>query len=198
MIKYESAYTMKISMLFAAFMLIAGCGAAEDQGAGDRHSGQQTAAFSVSYPVADSTLSGIPVYPKFDNIAPLLAQNNDTTYVVNFWATWCKPCVQELPYFIEMSEKYARQPVRILLVSLDFPAQLQSRLVPFVEERNIKPLVAVLLDGKYNDWIDRVSPEWTGAIPATLIYKGTNRHFVGEAVHSLEELEQALNTIYQP
>jgi thiol-disulfide isomerase/thioredoxin len=191
---------MKTGLMLAILLLTGGCGASEQQQTSSTTpSDQQEEAVAYEdYPEADSLLAGIPVYPKFDDIAPLLALNNDTTYVVNFWATWCKPCVKELPYFIELSRKYANQPVRILLISLDFPAQLQSRLVPFVEERAIKPLVAVLLDGKYNDWIDRVSPQWSGAIPATLFYRGDDRHFVGEAVHSLEELEQELNTIYQP
>lgn len=189
---------MKTPLLFSILLLIGSCGISGGKPAESDSQGQPDTSYSVNYPAADSLLSGIPVYSKFDDIAPLLAQDNDTTYVVNFWATWCKPCVAELPYFTELSEKYAAQPVRILLISLDFPAQLQSRLVPFVEERALKSLVAVLLDGKYNDWIDRVSPEWSGAIPATLIYKGARRHFMGEAVHSLQELEQGLNTIYQP
>lgn len=190
---------MKTGLILTIMLLTSSCGASADQGtAGSASDEREVAAIYEGYPKADSLLAGIPVYPKFDDIAPLLALNNDTTYIVNFWATWCKPCVKELPYFVELGKKYASQPVRILLISLDFPAQLQSRLVPFVEEREIKPLVAVLLDGKYNDWIDRVSPEWSGAIPATLFYRGKGRHFVGEAVHSLEELEQELNTIYQP
>lgn len=190
---------MKTGLILAILLLTGGCGPSGEQETSSKTSGKQKGAAAYDdYPEADSLLSGIPVYPKFDDIAPLLALNNDTTYIVNFWATWCKPCVKELPYFIELNRKYANQPVRILLISLDFPAQLQSRLVPFVEERGMKPLVVVLLDGKYNDWIDRVSPEWSGAIPATLFYRGDDRHFVGEAVHSLEELEQELNTIYQP
>lgn len=189
---------MKTALIFAMLLLTGGCGTPEGQSKKETVRNEPGATAVTSFPEADSLLSGIPVYPEFDDIAPLLAQRNDTTYVINFWATWCQPCVKELPYFIELSKKYANQPVRLWLISLDFPAQLQSRLVPFVEERDIKPLVAVLLDGKYNDWIDRVSPEWSGALPATLIYNGTDRHFVGEAVHSLEELESALNTIYQP
>lgn len=189
---------MKTSLIFAILLMTGSCDTPGDKTDKSSPEEQQKETTSADYPEADSLLSGIPVYPKFDDIAPLLAQHSDTTYIINFWATWCKPCVEELPYFIELSKKYANQPVRILLISLDFPAQLQSRLVPFVEEREIKPLVAVLLDGKYNDWIDRVSPEWSGAIPATLIYKGSGRHFVGEAVHSLEELEKEVNLIYQP
>ncbi len=140
----------------------------------------------------------MPIYESFSQLAPIFQYENDTTYVINFWATWCKPCVEELPYFIEQSKALQGEPVRFILVSLDFPNQVSSRLLPFVEERSIQPLVAVLLDGKYNDWIDQVSPEWGGAIPATLIYKGGQRHFLGQAVHSREELQEAIGTVYRP
>ncbi|NRA49660.1 MAG: redoxin domain-containing protein [Phaeodactylibacter sp.] len=190
---------MKTSLLFAALLWISSCGNSSGPSVGENHPKDlPEESITSTYPSPDSTLAGIPIYSKFEDFAPLLSLNNDTTYVVNFWATWCKPCVKELPYFIELSKKYATEPVRILLISLDFPGQLQSKLVPFVEKQQIEPLVAVLLDGKYNDWIDRVSEEWSGAIPATVVYKGENRHFHGEAVHSIEELEQVMYTIYQP
>lgn len=128
----------------------------------------------------------------------MFEQDNDTTYVINFWATWCKPCVEEMPYFIELQENSQGEALRVVLISLDFPKQIEQRLVPFVEKRGIKPMVAVLLDGRYNDWIDRVSPDWSGAIPATLVYRRDNRHFLGQAVKSLAELKTEVNIIHQP
>ena len=54
-------------------------------------------------------------YEKFDDIAPLFNKNNDTTYVINFWATWCKPCVEELPYFEDLYAAYSDKKVKIIL-----------------------------------------------------------------------------------
>lgn len=176
-------------ILFLPWLLLA-CGA------GTEHSA--SAPPESTWPIADSTLAGIPIYTDFDEIAPIFEQDNDTTYVINFWATWCKPCVEELPYFIELNESSQSEALRVVLVSLDFPKQIEQRLVPFVEKRGIKPMVAVLLDGRYNDWIDRVSPDWSGAIPATLVYRGSKRHFVGQAVKSLAELKTEVNIIHQP
>jgi len=150
---------------------------------------------STKWPAADSTLAGIPIYASFDEIAPLFEQDSDTTYVINFWATWCKPCVKELPYFEELNARLQGQKAKVVLVSLDFPKKVKSSLIPFVEKHQLQSEVFVLLDGKYNDWIDRVDPQWTGAIPATLIYKGKHRRFIGEAVEDTSELQAAVEEI---
>lgn len=135
----------------------------------------------------------IPVYKSYEDFAPLLHQENDTTYVINFWATWCKPCVKELPHFEQLTEKYKDSKVKVVLVSLDFPKQLESKLVPFVKKHELKSTVVALLDGKYNDWIDKVSEEWSGAIPATLFYRAGQQYFLGHSVESTQELENVLN-----
>src|SRR5690606_6809447 len=48
-------------------------------------------------------------------------KKNDSIYVINFWATWCKPCIKELPAFEKIASEYADKKVKVLLVSLDFP-----------------------------------------------------------------------------
>ena len=124
------------------------------------------------WPKASRYLEGIPLYEKFENLAPIFQFDNDTTYVINFWATWCGPCVEELPYFEAFHQKYKDEKIRVILVSLDFPRKLESQLLPFLEKHHFNSTVAVLLDGKYSDWIDKISPDWSGAIPVSLIYQG--------------------------
>ena len=149
----------------------------------------------ASWPVPNRYLGSIPVYETFDEIEPLFRQSNDTTYIVNFWATWCKPCIEELPYLEKMNQAETEQPVKVVLLSLDFPKHLESKLLPFVENRQLSSQVEVLLDGDYNSWIDKVSPEWSGAIPATFIYKKDNHLFIGEPFESYDDLFQSVNTI---
>jgi thiol-disulfide isomerase/thioredoxin len=136
-----------------------------------------------------------PVYESFDDLAPVFEFQNDTTYVINFWATWCKPCVEELPYLEQIHEVYAGQAVKVILVSLDFPSQVESKLIPFMEEWKLQSDVVVLTDGKYNDWIGRVSEEWDGAIPVTLIYRNSDRRFISGAVHSFTELKSVIDAL---
>ena len=104
----------------------------------------------------------------YDQLKPLLHSKSDTTYVVNFWATWCAPCVQELPFFLEMDSMYRNQPFKLLLVSLDFKKDYIRKLEPFVRERKIEDHVVVLEDNRANFWIADIDPEWSGAIPAKI------------------------------
>lgn len=141
-----------------------------------------------SWPQPDTSINGIPIYEKFDSLEPIFNFENDTTYVINFWATWCKPCIKELPYFEEIDSTYRDQKLKVVLVSLDFPKQIESQLVPFVEKEQLQSKVVVLLDGKYNDWIDKVSKEWSGAIPATYIYQGDKEKLIGNSFENTSEI----------
>ncbi|WP_422080840.1 redoxin domain-containing protein [Ulvibacterium sp.] len=143
-----------------------------------------------NWPSPDFQADGIFIYEKFNNLEPLFRFDNDTTYVINFWATWCKPCIKELPYFEELNSGYTHKKVKVVLISLDFPKQVESNLVPFVQKKQLKSKVVALLDGNYNEWIDKVSPDWSGAIPATYIYKGEQNHLAGEPFENFEELEK--------
>lgn len=109
---------------------------------------------------------------KWDYIENLMNQKSDTLYVINFWATWCAPCVKELPYFDRLAAENKSAKLKVILVSLDFKKQMDSRIKPFVKDKNIQSKVVVLDEPNYNSWIDKVNPEWSGAIPATLIVGG--------------------------
>jgi thiol-disulfide isomerase/thioredoxin len=119
-------------------------------------------------------------------------RSNDTIYVYNFWATWCKPCVQELPYFDSLNDYNGETPIKLTLVSLDFKSQIESRLLPFIAAQQIRNEVVVLTDGNVNSWIDKVDSSWSGAIPATLIFKGQKKLFYEKTYHSYEEVLQSI------
>jgi len=122
--------------------------------------------------------------------------SHDTTYVINFWATWCGPCVKELPYFEELNALYDGQPFKQILVSLDDPKKLESKVMPFLVKNNIQSKVVLLADGKANSWIDKVDPNWSGAIPITLILKGDKRKFYEQEFHSTFELEEQMLLLF--
>ena len=95
--------------------------------------------------------------------------NSDTTYVVNFWATWCKPCVAELPEFEKLNLDYSSKKVKVLLVSMDFKEELEKRVKPFVEKTKYTCEIILLDEVNGNDFINKIYESWSGAIPATLI-----------------------------
>jgi thiol-disulfide isomerase/thioredoxin len=107
---------------------------------------------------------------RIDPLLNRMEKGGDTTYVINFWATWCAPCVKELHYFTEMDSAKADKKVKVILVSLDFKKDISTKLIPFVEKRKIKTDVIFLDETNDNEWIPKVDKEWQGNIPATLIW----------------------------
>lgn len=115
---------------------------------------------------------------KIDTLNARMKSGNDTIYVVNFWATWCAPCVAELPYFEQIDSAYGGKPVKVILVSTDFKKDIESRLIPFIERKKLHSEV-VFLDELYdNEWIPKVDSLWQGNIPATKIYNSETKKSV--------------------
>ncbi|MHC2990707.1 redoxin [Pontibacter sp. HJ8] len=135
---------------------------------------------------------------KLAGLQALRQSPHDTLYVVNFWATWCKPCIKELPYFEAANQQYKDQPVRVILVSMDAVQDLDKRVLPFVKKRNLKSQLLLLDEPDGNTWIDQIEPKWSGAIPATLLFNNKRKHYeFVERELSQEEL-QKLITKYKP
>ena len=130
----------------------------------------------------------------FETFQPLLHQKNDTVYVVNFWASWCVPCLKELPDFEKLNADYSHQNFKMILVSLDFKSALNSSLIPFIEKNKLKSEVVLLHAPDANAWIDKVDSDWSGAIPATLIYKNDFRLF-REGGYAYDELNQIVHPL---
>jgi thiol-disulfide isomerase/thioredoxin len=131
------------------------------------------------------------------NWVSAMSQNNsDTTYIINFWATWCKPCVEELPHFEKLNATYQNQKVKVILVSCDFKKQIDSRVIPFIQSKNLQSKVVFMNETDPNDWIERVDSRFSGAIPATLIINGAkNFRFFKEGETTYEELETVIKSI---
>ena len=144
----------------------------------------------------ENTLSiEFPIY-NYDGLEPFLNKKDDKTYIVNFWATWCKPCVEELPDFEKTYAERKSNNVKMILVSLDMPSMWEKRLVPFVKKNDLKGEVVILDDPKMNKWIPEIDADWEGGIPATLIYNKDKRTFYPHGFTYKElntELDKFLN-----
>ena len=86
----------------------------------------------------------------------MLQTKSDTLFVVNFWATWCEPCIEELPAFEAINQEYKNQKFKMLLVSLDFNKQKEKKLIPFIINHHLKAKVLHLNDPDANAWIEKV------------------------------------------
>lgn len=138
----------------------------------------------------------IPAY-NFDNFQKLLSIDDGKIRVINFWATWCKPCVAELPFFEMINKKYKDRGVEVILVSLDMPNLVEKKLLPFLKKQKepIQSDVILLDDPDANSWIPKVDSNWSGAIPATIIYKGDNVQFY-EQSFTYNSLETELKKMF--
>lgn len=124
----------------------------------------------------------INVY-KTNDLLKRIYNNSDTTYVINFWATWCKPCVAELPAFEKINSDYnassasATKKIKVLLVTMDFKEDLKKRVIPFLKSNNYYTEVILFDEINGNDFINKISEQWSGAIPATIITKNKKQRF---------------------
>ncbi|QWX85004.1 redoxin domain-containing protein [Cellulophaga sp. HaHaR_3_176] len=132
----------------------------------------------------------IPIL-NFSSLEPLLHTKSDKIYIVNFWAMWCAPCIKELPVFQEYEKNNPN--VEVLLVSLDFPEDVDTKLKPFLKKKGITSNVVLLDDPDANSWIDKVNPKWSGAIPFTIIFNNENRSYHERPFNDIQDLENEIN-----
>lgn len=121
-----------------------------------------------------AALTGIsqkPAIIKVDSLLKMYGAKNDTVYVVNFWATWCKPCVEEWPLFVELDQKSREREwkVKVLMVSMDFREDYDSKLLPFLEKHPTKAGVVLLDENNADYFIPKIENAWSGTLPFTLI-----------------------------
>lgn len=121
----------------------------------------------------------------------------DTVYVINFWATWCMPCVQELPEFDDLANSYKGKPVKILMVSLDFKDSYPIRLQTFIERKKMLNEVVWLSDTDPNQFIPKIERSWEGSIPATLIVRPGKGRAFSERQVTAEQLKTAIDKALQ-
>ena len=130
----------------------------------------------------------------FDELQKILSTKKDKLVVVNFWATWCPPCVAELPHFMEVNNEYTDQDsYEMIIVSLDKASDLETSVRKMIDKLNITTDVYILDDNKrMNEWIPAIDAEWSGAIPATVFYKNNKKVLFVEGQMTKEELKKAI------
>ena len=122
---------------------------------------------------------------------------SDSIFVINFWATFCKPCVAEIPGFIKIADKYKNQKVKLLLVSLDLPSFYPNKIKTFAIKNNFATNLAWLDETDADYFCPMIDKSWSGAIPATIMVNtktGYKKFFEGElnGVEFEKELKKAI------
>jgi len=120
---------------------------------------------------------------KFDALKQCIYNNSDTVYVVNFFASWCKPCIQEIPEFVKFASAIKNSKTKLVFVSLDSKND-QEKLLKIIQQYSLQN-VYLLNESNANNWINKIDKHWSGAIPATLIVKkGKHKKFIADVISS--------------
>lgn len=147
--------------------------------------------FSIFLSCANLAFAQKVSFLNLNQLENRIAVGKDTVYVINFWATWCPPCVKELPNFEKLGAQYKNTSTKVILLSLDFKSNLENSVKPFVSKNKIQSEVYVSKESSQQKFIERVSKNWSGSLPATLIINKTKgiRNFY-EQDFTFEELEK--------
>jgi len=132
---------------------------------------------------------------KLEQLQELIQSKSDHIKVINFWATWCAPCIKELPYFEKLGQD--RPDVKVTLVSMDLDLDPNPEKVhKFVARKKLQSKVVILDEKDPNSYIEQIDKNWSGALPATIIINGKTgqRKFVGKELHE-GELEKLIAEI---
>ena len=133
-----------------------------------------------------------------------LITESKTPLIVNMWATWCKPCIEEIPYFLEEVKNHndklrgQSDSILLLLVSLDFKEAFPEAISRFVEKRKFTAPVAWLDETNADYFCPKIDAKWSGAIPATLFINNKTgyRKFIEEQI-SHENLKKELKAVVE-
>ena len=128
---------------------------------------------------------------KLKQLQDHINRETDNIKIINFWATWCAPCIKEMPLFEKISAE--RKDVEVTLVSLDLDLNPKPETVyRFIDRKKLQSKVLILDEKDPNVWINQIEKGWSGAIPATIIINGKTgqRKFVEKELHEgdLEKL----------
>lgn len=118
------------------------------------------------------------------------------TKVINFWATWCAPCVKEMPLFEKLHQE--NKSVKVLLVSMDYDLDPNpAKVKRFIERKKIESEVVILAEENPTEWIDKIDKNWSGALPATLIIGAGGKRKLIQGELKEGELEKEIAAINQ-
>jgi thiol-disulfide isomerase/thioredoxin len=104
-----------------------------------------------------------------------MIDNSTGPMIVNFWATWCGPCIREIPWFDSIMTK-KNSPVKLVLVSVDFKSEY-SKLAAFVKKHGYKGEVLYLDETDADKYTATIEPKWKGAIPASIFVNNATKYY---------------------
>lgn len=110
-----------------------------------------------------------------DEMRSVLESNKGSVVLVNFWATWCPPCVKEFPDLVKLNNEYKDKGLKLIFVSLDDASETESKLKPFLKKHGVDFTTYQGIFPKPEDLTDVIDKNWGGEIPVTYFYDKEGR-----------------------
>jgi thiol-disulfide isomerase/thioredoxin len=105
-----------------------------------------------------------------------MIDTSSTPLVVNFWASWCAPCVREIPWFEKNVAAFADKKVKMILVSIDFPEDYPKNVAAFAKKNGYKSEIIWLNETNADEFCPKIDKSWEGAIPVTLMVNNKKKY----------------------
>lgn len=128
-----------------------------------------------------------------DEMKLIMDKGKDKVVLVNFWATWCKPCVKEFPELVKLYGNYKDKGFKIVFISVDVPEDVEPKVVPFLKKQDVDFVTYFNKFDKPEELINYIDEDWEGAIPSTYIYDKEGKltsHILGS--RSYEDFEKEI------
>ncbi|MBS1517674.1 MAG: TlpA family protein disulfide reductase [Bacteroidetes bacterium] len=100
----------------------------------------------------------------------IISENKGKVILFNYWATWCRPCVEEFPDIMKLNEKYKNKDFKLIFVSLDFGEDFKSEIQDFLKKNGVDFVTYYNNFKKDEELLDYVDKNWEGGIPGTFVY----------------------------
>lgn len=126
---------------------------------------------------------------KIADLEKIIDKKNDTLKVINFWASWCVPCIKELPHFVKIASEMKQKPIQFIFVAIE---DTPEKAVNILKKKKIEINSFLLDEDKANEWIDKIDKNWDGTIPFTLIIAPNNQRKIHQGELTEEELKKII------
>jgi len=151
--------------------------------------GIRSPSMSAPAPAGDDSVRVVGIA----DVQEFIGRHRGEVIVINVWATWCVPCVEEMPDLVTLSRE---DHVRVVGISIDDPEEIHSKVVPFLRKHAVPYPVFVKAAGGDEAFINALNKDWTGAVPATFLYDTAGRQrkmLVGKQTHA--SLRKAVDSL---
>jgi thiol-disulfide isomerase/thioredoxin len=109
------------------------------------------------------------------DLEALRESNKGKVVLVNFWATWCVPCVKEFPEIVQLYKDYKKKDFKVIFISVDSPEEIDNKVKPFLNKKNVDFVTYYSNFDDVGDLINSFDKKWGGDIPATYIFNKSGK-----------------------